>query len=572
MARLAKDEEGARAAFSPTSPLLAFASSSTSLQGQPSSTLHLWSTVTRQMLADFPLDAPCLGLAFAKDGQTLVTLTVNGQFAVWRIPEGTKLASYPTPGASGWLARASFAATADLSVAAYASGPANICVVDLRTGQERWRAPAAKELVVALAFSPDGKVLASAAGFSESDIRLWDVATGKPIGSLEGHGSWVGGLVFWPDGKKLASSSADQTIRIWDLAARQCVDVMRGHRLEVWRLALLPDEKTLVSGAKDGTVCFWDASVAHPHQAQLCLATNVATWGFSPDGRAVLTLDAPGQLSQWSGPDFQHRSPLLKVDSNWASSCFSPDRRYLAVSWTNGLLQVWDASQGVLMQALTSAGPVWVAAFVPGGQRLLTWSLSDNRVHDWDLTTRTERQSWQAPLSFNGTVPSPDGRECVDLGFHGNIMVRDLSDQGQRELNPRILEADVGCYSPDGRWFAVASSLGYARVWDTANWQPAATLGGFLKGAHTAGFSADGKRLAVGSGDNEAVKLWDTESWQDVFTLESPGSGFYGTAFSPDSSTLGWANSSGMLCLWRAPSWEEIKEAEARQAPESSQP
>ena len=99
---------------------------------------------------------------------------------------------------------------------------------------------------------------------SESDIRLWDVATGKEIGRLEGHESWVGSLVFWPDGKKLASSSADQTIRIWDVASRKCLDVLRGHRQEVWRLALLPDDKTLVSGAKDGTVCFWDTSVTHP--------------------------------------------------------------------------------------------------------------------------------------------------------------------------------------------------------------------------------------------------------------------------------------------------------------------
>ncbi|HVM47302.1 MAG TPA: protein kinase [Candidatus Acidoferrum sp.] len=574
VARLAKNEEGAHAAFCPTAPLLAFTTFRPSLQGPPSSTLHLWSTATRQMLADLALDAPCQGLAFAKDGRTLVTSTSGGQLALWRIPEGTKLASYPTPTASGWMARANCAATADLSLAAYLPGARDICVVDLRTGQERWRAPAAKEMVVTLAFSPDGKILASSAGFSESDIRLWDVATGKQIGSLEGHSSWVGGLVFWPDGKRLASSSADQTIRVWDVAAHRCLDVMRGHRLEVWRLALLPDQKTLVSGAKDGTVCFWDASVTHPRQARLCLpATNALTWGFSPDSKSVLTLDAQGQLCQWSGADFQQRSLVVNVESNWFSSCFSPDGRYLAVNWTNGLLQVWEPGQRALLESLTNAaGRLWVSAFLPGGKRLLTWSQSDDLVHEWDLTTRTERQSWQAPLLYNGSIPSPDGRECVDLGFNGHTSLRNFADRSQRDLNLPILEADVGSYSPDGRWFAVASSLGYARVWDTTNWQLAANLGGFLKGAHSASFSADGKRLAVGSGDNEAVKLWDTASWQDVFTLESPGSGFNGTAFSPDNNTLGWGNSPGMLYFWRAPSWEEIKEAEARQTPTSRQP
>jgi WD40 repeat protein len=114
--------------------------------------------------------------------------------------------------------------------------------------------------------------------------------------------------------------------------------------------------------------------------------------------------------------------------------------------------------------------------------------------------------------------------------------------------------------------------MGYARVWDTASWRLAATLRGFLKGAHAVGFSRDGKRLAIGSGDQEAVKLWDTESWQDVFTLEAKGSGFMSAWFSPDGNTLGWGNQSGVLHLWRAPSWAEINAAEAKEKAESKQP
>ena len=187
-----------------------------------------------------------------------------------------------------------FAATPDLSLAAYvlrSSGDGErIRVVDLRDGKELWSAVAAKQFVTALAFSPDGKMLASAAGYGESDIRLWDVATGKEIGRLEGHNSWVSSLVFWPDGGKLASASADQTIRIWDVASRKCLDVMRGHRDEVWRLALLPDNRTLVSGGKDGEVCLWDTSVPHPRLERITLREGNAGWHFSrgqpghPDG------------------------------------------------------------------------------------------------------------------------------------------------------------------------------------------------------------------------------------------------------------------------------------------------
>jgi WD40 repeat protein len=99
-----------------------------------------------------------------------------------------------------------------------------------------------------------------------------------------------------------------------------------------------------------------------------------------------------------------------------------------------------------------------------------------------------------------------------------------------------------------------------------------ATLGGFLKGVHSVGFSMDGKRLATGSGDQEAVKLWDTESWQDVFTLEGQGTGYIGVGFSPDGNTLVWGNQTGVLQLWRAPTWEEINAAEAKEKAESKQP
>jgi WD40 repeat protein len=153
----------------------------------------------------------------------------------------------------------------------------------------------------------------------------------------------------------------------------------------------------------------------------------------------------------------------------------------------------------------------------------------------------------------------------VATGRQGDFVLRDLVDKSQRALDLATLEADVGTYSPDGKLFAVAASLGFGRVWDATTWRPSATLGGFLKGAHTVAFSADGKRLAVGGGDLEAVKLWDTESWQDVFTLEGQGTGYMGVRFSPDGNTITWGNQSGVLHVWHAPSWEEIAAAEAKE-------
>jgi hypothetical protein len=285
VAHLAEKDMGVWCAFSPAEPRLAFisqtiSSGNDSASGTRQRALHLWNTSTRRMVAEIPVNGALFELGFSKDGKTLVTS--GGQIILWRASDGTKLASYPTeetpfPGATG------FAATPDLRLAAYPK-PSNVrkvCVVDLRNGKELWSAVASASLVTALAFSADGTILASANGYGESDIYLWNAATGEKIGQLAGHNSWVASLVFWPDGKKLASASADQTIRIWDVASRKCLDVMHGSRDEVWRLALLPDNKTLASGCKDGSVCFWDTTVTHARQANFTLPMSIAGWTFA---------------------------------------------------------------------------------------------------------------------------------------------------------------------------------------------------------------------------------------------------------------------------------------------------
>ena len=95
------------------------------------------------------------------------------------------------------------------------------------------------------------------------------------------------------------------------------------------------------------------------------------------------------------------------------------------------------------------------------------------------------------------------------------------------------------------------------QLWNTATARQMATLEGFLQGAHSVTFSPDGRRLAIGSNGNEAIKLWDVESLQELLTLKGQGSMFNSTAFSPDGNVLASSNSQGILHLWRAPSFED---------------
>jgi eukaryotic-like serine/threonine-protein kinase len=574
LARLAENDRRVQAAFSPTEPLLAFTSTIVSPSGEQKYILRLWNSASQQMAAEFPLDGFCNGLAFSKDGQELLTSTSQG-LTLWRMPDGARLASYSLKHVGLELA-ITFAASPNLSVAACTLSNERIGIIDLHDGKTLWTAEAAKVFVTALAFSPDGKILATAAGFSESDIRLWDVATGKEIGQLEGHGNWVSALVFLADGKRLASCSADQTLRIWDVASRKSLDVMRGHRQEVWRLASLHNGKMLVSGAKDGTVCFWDTSFTHPRQLHVTIGENIENWCFVPDDRSVVTLDRLGQLSRWTGSDFQRQEPLLKIRVNADYKEFSRDGRFLAANSADGTFQIWDVSRGVLrFQGTNMTDYVARAHFLTNPNRFvaLAWSGNTPILHEWDAATGTEMQSWRGPTAFLGTFSlSSDEQSCVAVDTEGEVMLRNLADKSTTNLDLDVLESSSTSYSSDGKLFTVASYFGYARVWDTANWRQKAQVGGFINGAQAVAFSPDSQRLAVASQGKEAVKLFDVESWQNVFTLEGEGYSSFTMAFSPDGNTIGWANMTGSLYLWRAPSWEEINAAEAREKAETRQP
>lgn len=580
VAHLAPGEGEVRVAFSPVESLLGFTSSSLSASGGVQAKLRLWNAATQKLLAELPLDAVCLGLAFAKDGRTLVTSTGLGNITLWRIPEGTKLASYPSEQQLAMNPATDFAATADLRLAAYATRAGQIRVLNLQDGKELWSAVAAKQFITALAFSPDGKTLASAAGFGESDIRLWDVASGKETGRLEGHKGWVGSLVFWPDGQKLASSSADQTIRIWDVASRNGLDVLRGHRLEVWRLALLPDGHTLVSGAKDGAVCLWDTSLTHARPPRIVIPDHVFNWCFMPNSRSVLTLNSQGQVARWRGVDFQQKEPVLEVGTvlGWRGmliqNCLSPDGRFLAVGFTNGTLSVWDLSLRILRREFKLGdGNVYPLSFLARGNRLVVYSQPDNRLCEWDLEANREAQSWPAPGFFDGFGVSPDERLGVGIGWHGDVSARNLSEHSNTNLPLDVLEGWRVTFSLDGAYLAVPSAMGYARVWNTATWQEEATLRGFLNSVGSVAFSPNGRRLATGgSNPFDAVKLWDMDSWQELLTLEGAGSQFNITSFASDGNGIGSMSIDGVLNLWRAPSWEEINAAEAKEKAESKQP
>jgi eukaryotic-like serine/threonine-protein kinase len=584
LAVLHPEEHVMRVAFSPRDPLLAFSGVSildAATQPRLNSEhdcIRLWDGKSRQIVGELPLEGSCVGLQFSEDGASLLSSEKGffdfsprkNRITVWSMPEGERVVSYASS-QTGVKAGTPFAVDRDKRLAVHALG-SRVRVVDLSTGQQRWSAQAtAGENVSALALTRDGELLASSALFSESTIRLWEVASGQEIGRLEGHRTWIGDLHFWPDGKTLASASADQTIRLWDVSdphQGRLVRTLRGHTAEVWRITLLPDNKTLISGAKDGSVYIWDTEKP-PHDVGSVTLTNIAAWSFAPDGKGVLTLNRDRQITQHWGPGLQQRKPLFDLTKNISArpACFSPDSRLLATRSNDGTVSIWDVWSGSKRHSFICPPITELVAFLDKGNRLATVNRRTDSHDIWDIATGKRTASWPGAARLGSTRAqafSADERWSLTLGkFRGPGILRDMSSGQQTYPMLEIHKTSGIAFSPSGKHIAASSFLGTVKLWETENLREVATLQGHLQAGNSVVFSPDGKRLAAGLGGLETVKIWDVESHQELLTLYEQGGMYSQTAFSPDGNTLGSMNSRGRLNLWQAPSWADIERAEA---------
>ncbi len=121
--------------------------------------------------------------------------------------------------------------------------------------QGHWYWYGDKGYVHSVAFSPDGKLLASAS--SDLTIKLWEVSTGKELRTLRGHEDTVYSVTFHPNGKLLASASEDHTVRLWEVSTGKELQTLKGHEEAVTAVTFSPDGQLLVSGGRDKTIRWW---------------------------------------------------------------------------------------------------------------------------------------------------------------------------------------------------------------------------------------------------------------------------------------------------------------------------
>lgn len=265
--------------------------------------------------------------------------------------------------------------------------------------------------VMAVAFSPDGKLLASAS--ADKSVILWEVESGKKLRTLTGHTKGVTGVAFSPDGKMVLSGSADTTARLWDTEGGKEIKALSGHPKEVNGVAFAPDGKSVATAGEDGSVRVWDVESGKTAKTLSGGRTGMRAVVFSPDGSKL----ASGGLilaKLWDPAKGRALRSLKIPASDNDLACiygngiaFSPDGKSIVVNGSQGIY-LWTVEEEGEPTALMT-GEAWGAAFHPGGKLLGVGARKEVKV--WDVESKTDAYTFLGHGKIVTCVAfSPDGK------------------------------------------------------------------------------------------------------------------------------------------------------------------
>ncbi len=513
------------AAFSPDGTILA--------TGCKDGNVRLWRTETGERIGP-ALEHPARvnALAFGPTGGRLATGCDDGSARLWEVPSGKPI---------------------DPPLVHYHPDPMPNTVWPFRTG------------VVSIAFSFDGRTVAT--GGNNGTARLWDSASGRPLGApLVQDSTPVNGVVFteggdmlwvaagwtihgWdmatqkisrnqiqqvglirciacsPDGKQVLAGYQNpaQALR-WDAAGKEITPALR-HRQGVVAAAFSPDGMTILTGSDDQTARLWDATTGEPIGPPMPHLGPVNAVAFHPDGRSWLTADATGAVRIWKAGRTNAPLRTLKHGSAVRGAAISPDGKTAATGTEAGTVFRWDLRSGRQVAnpiAIPRGGnnDHWISAIAFGADGNVLFAGAQQDAVVW-------------------RVDAASGR--VEPWIH----------TGQKELVRIALSRDGGrlltgaCYDPEDQ------------LWDAASGKPIGSALHHDAPAFAVAFHPDGNTAITASQDG-TIRVWDAATGKLLNNAKRRGSGIEDVAFSPDGKSVLTGGMDQYAQLWDAATWEPL--------------
>jgi WD40 repeat protein/serine/threonine protein kinase len=430
----------------------------------------------------------------------------------------------------------------------------HLCVWDAATGRMIFDRTEGSSSVLSVAFSPDGKWIAAGCGGLDDKSttghgKLWEAATGRAVLTVPGHRGGVSGVAFSSDGKRLGLISTG-ILDLYDLTTEALVKTFSWDDFGSWGLAFSPDGKQVAVGGWDQTIRLWNTVSGALDMTLRGHTGRIRGVAFSPDGRSIASASSDHSVKLWDAVTGAERATFRGHTGMSTSVAFSPDGRCLAAGDRDGEVKVWDVRTGhpLIVRPYDHTVPretsiIFSVAFSPDGERLATTShdalkLWNSRTGDLLLTIPAR------PLGL--TAFRADGRQIAMVNEPGNTVMLFDSVTGKQAHSFTAQNGPVQAliYRSNGQLATIGRER-TIRYWDvtTGRGTRAVTLHGrdvaFLD---KAAWSPDGKRVASWSqlGSNRGLLgIWDSENGQEIITCRKNLEGEINClTFSPDGKSI----------------------------------
>jgi len=472
------------------------------------------------------------------------------------------------------------------------------------------------DIVESLAWSPDGKLVASAG--EDCTIILWEASSGLQLRTLKGHSSAVRDVDWSPDGTMLVSTDAGGNLKFWERRSGKELATCKGGGLHC---AWSPAGNLIAASGPGGTVTLWEASSKNLQRTLAGNAERMLPLAWSPDGKMLacggkehtVIIYEPSSGSVVRSLDAHRRDAT--------SLAWSPGGNMVAGGFMDGSAVLWESASGKAAGTLGRPGSsgidldpwrIHALLFLADGKRLATAAY---RVTIWNIDSKKEIRTLKnadndKPGLISSLALSPDGTKLASASGNevslwdlaGGRLLRTCMGHSSKvcsliysaelkgflmQLYPNriryfdhatgrrfvtipvdlkayfpMLDFFKGRYSPDQKMRAHTPDNGpienVLQIVDAAKNQAIHNLAGHKAPVVAVAWRGDGKILASGS-DDGVIKIWDAAAGKEMHTIKAHEDRVEMLSFSPDGATLASAGLDGQVKLWDPQSGKELR-------------